>query len=379
MINQLPRVTFIYDRYHKSSKTRKATIEMRITYNKKQKYISTGIMVYPNQWDGKRVFNTPDCLSLNKLLDKMHEKVMQTIYKMYENNNIDIFSISNLIENDDNISLSSFIKKRIEVRTYGKSKNTAKRYMRFLKFFNQWGVIKSFSDITEHNIILYDKHLRKQGMNDCSKWTNYHRFLNSFIIDAIDAGLLKKNPYRWMNINKGNDNSSISKCLTPDEFYKIKSSKMPTRCLERIRDLFVFQTYTCLSYTDLRNFDSSKIVTIKGMKVYTSKRGKTGKDFTVPLLKPVLDILNKYDGKLPIISNVKYNEYLKVVAQASGINKPITTHWARHTGATLLLNNGVDMKVVSKICGHSSTRITETIYAKLLDETVVDALKKLNK
>ena len=96
------------------------------------------------------------------------------------------------------------------------------------------------------------------------------------------------------------------------------------------------------------------------------------------MLKPALDILHKYSGKLPIISNVKYNAYLKVVAQAAGIDKPRTTHWARHTGATLLLNEGVPMQIVSKICGHSSTKMTEQIYAKLLDETVVDAIKKLD-
>ena len=71
------------------------------------------------------------------------------------------------------------------------------------------------------------------------------------------------------------------------------------------------------------------------MSVYTGDRRKTGKPFTIPLLEPALKILEKYNGKLLVISNVKYNEYLKIVAQASGIDKPISTHWARHTGAIL--------------------------------------------
>ena len=380
MINYLPRITFIYDRYHKSSKSKQATVEMRITYNKKQKYISTGIQLYPNQWDGRKVINTADCILQNKLLDKMFSNVMQVIYKMYDKGNIDIFSIPNIIENNgDSISLKDFIRKRIEVRTYGKAKNTLKRYERFQKFFLQWGGIKTFSDINEHNIILYDKYLRKHGMNDCSKWTNYHRFLNSIIIDAIDAGLLKRNPYKWINIDRGRNNDSLSKCLTPQEFHKLKSATMPTECLERVRDLFVFQTYTCLSYVDLRNFNFSKLVDINKMKVYIGNRGKTKGQFTIPMLKPAMEILAKYNNVLPIISNVKYNEYLKVVAQAAGIDKPISTHWARHTGATMLLNEGIDMRIVSKICGHSSTRITEMTYAKLLDETVVNAMKKLDK
>jgi integrase len=152
---------------------------------------------------------------------------------------------------------------------------------------------------------------------------------------------------------------------------------MPTECIERVRDVFVFQTYTCLSYSDLLEFDSRMVQEVKGVNVYVGSRIKTNMTFTIPLLSPALDILHKYNGKLPVISNVKYNEYLKIVAQAAGIDKPLTTHWARHTGATLLLNEGVPMQIVSKICGHSSTKITEQIYAKLLDETVVKAIQDL--
>lgn len=214
-------------------------------------------------------------------------------------------------------------------------------------------------------------------MKPYSKWNNYHRFLNSFILDAIDAGYIRKNPYKWVNIEKDKSTTGIGKYLSPDEFRKLKGWTMPTNCLERVRDIFVFQTYTCLSYADLRDFDARRIHEVKGMKVYTGSRHKTNVPFTIPILSPAWDILMKYEGKLPIISNVKYNEYLKLVAHVVGIKKPVSSHWARHTGATLLLNEGINMKIVSKICGHSSTRITEQIYAKLLDETVVDAVQDL--
>lgn len=121
-------------------------------------------------------------------------------------------------------------------------------------------------------------------------------------------------------------------------------------------------------------FDVNKIKIVKSMRVYTGNRKKTNKEYAIPISLSAWEILNKYHGKLPIISNVKYNVYLKAVAQHSGVDKPISSHWARHTGATLLLNKGVSMGIISKICGHSSTRITEQIYAKLLEETVVDAV-----
>ena len=169
----------------------------------------------------------------------------------------------------------------------------------------------------------------------------------------------------------------IGKYLSPEEFKAIKEVELTTDSLRRVRDVFVFQIYTCMAYTDLKAFKTKNIQEVKGMKVYIGQRAKTGQTFTVPLLKEALTILTKYKNKLPIISNVKYNEYLKVVAQAAGIDKPVSSHWARHTGATLLLNEGgFDMKIVAKILGHSTTRITEQVYAKLLDETVVDAMKK---
>lgn len=374
-----PHISFIYDRYKKASSKRKASIELRISYDRKQKYLSTGLSVFPKQWREGRVVNTPDCQQQNQMLEKLLTDVRQILMDMQEEGFIDIFSVPQRLEEKRNggISLYDFIRKRSEVRVYGKSKDTRRRYERFLRLFREWGGINSFRDITEANIIAYDEYLKAKGMKDNSKWNNYHRFLNSFIRDAIDAGLIKRNPYKWLSINKEKDVNGLQRCLNPEEFGRIMGAKMPTECLEKVRDVFVFQTYTCLSYTDLKDFDTEKITTIRGMKVYIGKRDKTGKSFTIPLLSKALVILRKYDGRLPVISNVKYNLYLKAVAQASGINRPISTHWARHTGATMLLNEGVPMQIVSKICGHSSIKMTEKVYAKLLDETVVEAVRKL--
>lgn len=374
-----PHLTFIFDRYKKASLTHKASIELRITFNGKQKYISTGIRVYPQQWDGNIVIGTPDAPQLNQQLDQFLIDVRQILVDMQKQHSINIFEVPARLEGlrKRNISLYDFIRQRMEIKKYGKAKDTKERYERFFKLFKQYGKIKSFEDITDVNIIMYDEYLHSKGMKDYSKWQNYHRFLNSFIIDAIDEGYIKRNPYKWLNIEKDKSSKGLQRCLTPEEFDRLKKVKLSTVSLEQVRDLFVFQTYTCLSYIELKNFNPSKIITIKGMKVYTGKRDKTGKEFTIPLLKEPLKILHKYNNVLPIISNVKYNLYLKTIAQAAGIDKPVSTHYARHTGATFLLNSGVPMQIVSKICGHSSTKITEQVYAKLLDETVVEAIKKL--
>lgn len=375
-VNQ-PQIAIIYDRRKTSTPKKKSSVEIRISYKYVQKYISTGVHILPRQWKNGRVVNTPEAQQLNCTIDTMLSNIRTILLDM--GNSIDLSLIPQRLKDKQRGELSfiDFCKERATIREFGKSKDNIGRYTRFLSRFISWGKIKYFTDVTEGAIISYDKYLKAQGLIDSSKWSNYHRFLNSFILDAISEGYLHKNPYKWVNINKGKEVKSLSKHLTEEELGTIIKSKMPTPCLEKVRDVFIFQTYTCLSYIDLKNFDIAKIQEVDGMKVYLGNRYKTGRGYTVPLLKPAMDILIKYNYKLPVISNVKYNSYLKVVAQASGIDKPISSHWARHTGATLLLNKGIDMSIVSKICGHSSTRVTEKVYAKLLDETVVKVVKNL--
>ena len=377
MNNKFPQIHLIYNRYKKANAETKAMVEIRVTHDRKQKYISTGIGLYPNQWKNGKIVNCENIYEISQILDKLVSNVRDVLIDMLQEGNIDLGQIQERLRRMEfeKISFIDFCNQRAEIRKYGKRKDTQERYERFLRFFLQWGKIKLFSDITDANIIAYDKYLTHKGMRPYSKWNNYHRFLNSFILDAIDDGLLRRNPYKWVNIEKCKESNSLDKCLTLEEFKKLKSTKMPTECLERVRDLFVFQTYTCMRYSDLAGFNHNNISIINGTEVYKCIQKKTKKVATIPLLRPALDIIDKYKGYLPIISNVRYNAYLKVVAQCAGIDKPLSTHWARHTGATILLNEGIDMKIVTKICGHSSTKITEQIYAKLLDETVVDAIK----
>lgn len=377
MINKYPQITFIYDRRKIATPTKKAAVDLRVTYNGKQKIISTGVLLYPNQWKKGIIVNCPDAIQISQTLDKLLTDVREIILDMVKENNIDINQIPKKLKQNqvEHISFIDYCKTRAEIRKYGLTPDSQLRYDRFIKFFALWGKIINFEDITDANIIAYDIYLNDLKLKRSTIWNNYHRFLNSFILDAMEDNLIDKNPYKWTNIERRRIDS-IDKCLTPEEFRKLKVTPMPTEKLTKVRDVFVFQTYTCLSYSDLRKFDAKNVQEINGMNVYIEARKKTSVQFTIPILSPAWDIVMKYEGKLPIISNAKYNEYLKIVAQASGIDKPLSTHWARHTGATLLVNEGINSNIIKKICGHSSTKITEQIYAKVLDETVVDTIKE---
>lgn len=374
-----PLIEVIYNRRGNASPTKAAAVELRITYRRRQKYMSLHIYLYPNQFRNGTITNRPDAAILNKMVAEVKNEVFEIILDMFKDGFIDIWAVPARLDKKRK-QVGTFIdycRQRAEVRKHGLRSVSAGRYDRFIRFLEEWGGIVSYDDITDHNILAMDAVLVKRKLMASSRWNNYHRFMVSFILDAQAEGLVHRNPYKFIRIDRCKTPGSINKILTPEEFEKWKAVKLGKPSLERVRDLFIFQTYTAFSFVEMERFNYKKIKTINGEKVYVGQRGKTGETFTVILLQPALDILAKYKNRLPIISNVDYNKYLKDVAKAAGISKHITSHWARHTGATLLLNSGLPMKVVSKVLGHSTTKITETTYAKLLDETVIKEIKKV--
>ena len=378
----MPIIGLLWNRYCKASTIQDAVIEARVWYHGKAKIWSTGIRVYPKEWDEKnqRVVNRFDAAVLNHQLERLLIDVRQVVYDMYMEGNIDIDAIPArlLAKRKPSVAFLEFCEKRAEIRKYGKSPDSKERYERFMKFLKEYGKFRTFYDLTEQKVMELDRFLmKKNDMKAKSRWNNYHRFLNSFIMDAQKEGLIQLNPYDRVMIDKGNDYDGIDKCLNPEEFELLRTAKMPDARLERVRDLFVFHCYLCQGYKDLQAFNVKNIKEVDGKKVYTGKRGKTGVEFTVPLLSPALAILDKYHDKLPILSNVKYNKYVKEVAAIVGLPEAMTTHWARHTGGTLLLNAGVSMGIVSKVLGHRSIKMTERIYAKWLPKTIINEVNKV--
>lgn len=373
-MEKLPSFSWCFDRRGTLATTGVASVEMRVSYMRRCKVMATGVRLGRGEWRDGRVVKRGDAVALNRVLERMRGDVLRVLDEMMEEGMVDIMAIPDRMARmkGDGRTFLEWCRERAEVRKYGRAADSQERYDRFLRWFSAWGGIRYFSDVTDHGVLAMDAALKERGMTDYSKWNNYHRFLNSFIIDAMDAGLLRRNPYKWVNIRKDKESHGLHKYLTLEELRWVETARMGTESLERVRDLFVFQCYTCLAYHDLAAFDAGRLVDVGGGRwSYSGERGKTGKEYSFLLLRPAVAVLEKYGWRLPVLSNVKYNEYLKVVAQTAGVDKPITSHWARHTGATVLLNAGVDMETVARVLGHSSTKVTRSTYARLLDDTVV--------
>ena len=190
---------------------------------------------------------------------------------------------------------------------------------------------------------------------------------------GIDNGRLKVNPFSGIKLRKGEKSVQF---LTEEEVDKIRTTDFRNESLNRIRDLFVFQAASGLSYTDMAKLKPEDVQRAPNGQYYIhDKRNKTGVYYTAVILDEGVEVLKRYNFRLPIISNHKVNTYLKAIRDICGIDKPIFSHVARHTYATRCLNRGIRLEVVAKLLGHSTTKITQH-YAKLLQKSILSEVQE---
>jgi site-specific recombinase XerD len=202
---------------------------------------------------------------------------------------------------------------------------------------------------------------------------------------AVREELIDRNPY---SSYKFKFTKSEREYLTEDELLAIQELDLSNnKSLDKIRDIFLFTCNTGVRFQDAQDLTLSRLKTTDNGKMYLNfKMTKTSEMVAIPLSKQAKSIITKYadnplritEGSLlPRISNVKFNEYIKIITSAVGIEKKVSHHVARHTFATLALNRGVSIVAVQKLLGHTTVRTTE-IYAKMLQSTVFDEMDKFD-
>lgn len=173
--------------------------------------------------------------------------------------------------------------------------------------------------------------------------------------------------------------------LTKDELERIISSPIESinQCL--IRDLFVFASFTGISYADLKNLTWKNIITEEDGSLWISmSRQKTGVPFNVKLLDIPIRIMEKYrglakDGHIfPVLGQGRINCGLKHIAKQCKITTPLTFHVSRHCFASqVCLSQGVPIETVSRMLGHRDIQTTQR-YACVNNEKIGNDMKLLS-
>ena len=170
-----------------------------------------------------------------------------------------------------------------------------------------------------------------------------------------------------------------------DEFEKLMNMPLKSSALNLTRDMFVFASFTGLSYIDLYNLTNNQIVTgYDGSLWLNVARHKNENISKIPLLDVALQLIEKYKGTgsgdkvFPVKTGNNMNIQLKTIAKLFGIERRLTFHMSRHTFATeTCLTQGVPIETVSRMMGHKSLSTTQ-IYAKVTQNKVNEEMKALS-
>lgn len=212
--------------------------------------------------------------------------------------------------------------------------------------------------------------------------SSYTIILRKMIRRAISQGTLHKNPFASYIPEQP---PRKRRHMTQEELNKFMHASIASKRVCHTRDMFVFASFTGLSYADMCNLSQEHIHTEKDGSLWIKiKRQKTGSQCNIPLLDIPLQIIKKYKSErkgnkiFNMINLSCMNVNLKKIAKLCGIEKRITYHQSRHNfGALITLSQGVPMETVSQMMGHKCIKTTQ-IYAKLTRQKVNEDMKKLS-
>lgn len=248
---------------------------------------------------------------------------------------------------------------------------TQRRRKVVIDALERYGKLNRFADLTPENVKGFDEFLRDEDKQRTDvSLNNYHKVLKKYARLAYQLDYIPKNPYENPLCKFKRGECKERKPLTEEELLKVYKLNGLTGGEEHARDLFIFSAFTGLAYADNQNFDFEEMTVKLGKTYYIDgERLKNGHSFFTPILPPAMAILKKYDFELPKMTNQKMNQFLHLVQARAKLRKPMTSHVARHSFATMVLNQDIPIEDLAKMMGHTSINTTR-IYAKIQTKTI---------
>ena len=391
-------------RKDKINKKEDAPIHFRVTANRRSTYISSGIKIPIKYWDEKKCkvkSGYPNSVRVNNLLAKsFSEAQAKMLDSVTENKNSSVTSISKAINGKGCPSffeLAEMINNRSladgKIGTYDIRKAMIKKFSDFNK-----GKDLLLTDITTSLLQKYDYHLQTVLNNSANTRHRDFKYLKMVFKEAYKLDYIEgvPNPFDKYTIKT---TSTTKEYLTEEEIDKIAALDLTQNKNHEIsRNIFLFVCYAYgVRISDIILLRKSHI---NGDRIKLNTK-KTNQQLDVKLPQKALKILDWFsiinpdneflfglapkdlDLKNPsavdsVISaeTARYNKFLKIIAKKAKIDKPISSHIARHSFGTRALRMGLDIYQVSTLMTHSSLKQTQA-YAKIVSSELDKAADKL--
>lgn len=388
----------VFDHRNRTKEGKKGQIEIRVIHDRRSYYFGTGVKVHRQEFVAGRIVNCAGADKLNDRIAIIYSKVMELVNLCIEKHTpIDTESIKNevwkIVETQtDSQPFLTWIHRQIPLLDV--SEGTRKHYNPLESRLAEFGQMLTWDDVTTEKIYEFDAWLHglQKPQSEAARLAgvvpeqlsnagvyNYHKTLKALLNRARRMGKIVTNPYELLRGQFKRGDKESTEYLTEEEMTKIRLLRMEKGSpLDIARDLFVFQMYSGLAYSDAEAFDFKRYRKVGSTWQYVGTRIKTGVPYVSELLPPVVEVLQKYGGKVPQINNADYNHRLKEIQRLAGIETKLHSHLARHTFATWMLANDAKIENVSRMLGHKS--VTQTLrYAKVLAQSVHEDYEKVRK
>lgn len=383
-------------------------IMLRLTKNRKRKYISLHISLALQYWDAEKCKprrNCPDKERIEALIQQKTQELQSQVMdfktsdKEYTLNTLVEKASRKVVRQTVGEYLNGYIdrllaEKRVgNAKTFQELRTSLTKFCRSLDFY--------FIDIDAEWLKRYEQWLRVERHYSDNSIGIRFRSLRVLYNSAITDGLIKKTDYPFDTFKVSRFKEATAKrSLTKEDIRRIMDcevrtlTKYPKPFLQLAKDLFLFSYLSCgINLTDILHIRYADIV--DGRLVFN--RQKTGKLLSFQLQPAVLDILDKYrqpnahpqDYVFPVLrrsvhitaqqqygrvqrTNKRINRYLKLIGEHLHLPITLTTYVARHSFATVLKRSGVSTSIISESLGHSSEKITQ-IYLDSFENSQIDA------
>lgn len=428
-INEIVKASF---NLRQPKSKRPTNIYLIVRINQKQAKLSTGVKVYPDQWNIKKqeayiscrltesdnINNTITNKKLLELRNQFEEFkrylcdnpnklencwdiLREYIYKdsdMRRSKKINaIHWLRNAIANDKTIKTSGERKGASTMEMY---QGQLKSFDTFLKETDK-GII-GFEDINlglikEYETYLFNRTVKKGKTTSTNTVANKCVQLIGIIKRAeaynlIDIHESKLDRYAKPKSRQGNENEIY---LSEDDINKIYSLKLSGK-EEIVRDLFVLQCWTGQRFSDIQSLNKGIIKNTTNGQVLEIVQTKKTHRVTIPLFPITTEILRKYNFDLPTTAKNTTLNYLKKIGLKAGLTEEhivtedrggkvtnsikqrwelIGTHTARRSYISNMLKRGYDSHLLMKITGHTTEEAFKR-YVKISSGDVASLILK---
>jgi integrase/recombinase XerD len=250
------------------------------------------------------------------------------------------------------------------------STNTVKTYVDSLRTFIRFVQPKDLKEISEEDVILFN--------NEYILSNNYSASFQNQVVNAIRLfyGRIYHHKMNLDLIHRPRREKVLPNVLSKEEVKQLLNSTINLK-----HRLMLSVIYACgMRRSELLNLKPADILSDRGLIHIRQSKGK--KDRVVPLSPKLLEQLRDYyriyrpqvwifEGDVPghPYGARSIQLVLKRALDRSGIKKPVTLHWLRHSYATHLLESGTDLRYIQELLGHNSSKTTE-IYTHVTNRSI---------